>query len=138
MAHELEVQTCDITPPRRGAVLAITTDTTSRPYDLTLLTMGGVPYSGTVSQHIFLTIQAETADVYYFFHSATDSSMSKTAALAAGGSAAYANTHCAYLQAGQSVTHRIHLSVDKWIEVQGSGSGICRLFASSSPSNVPV
>lgn len=136
MPPEADQQAMNVVPPRRGAILAITLDATARPYNLTLLTMGGVAYNAALAQHIYLTLQAETANCWYFFHSATDSALDKTAAIAAGATAGYANTHAAYLPAGQSVSHRIKLNVDKWIEVQGSGAGILRIFASSQPSNV--
>ncbi len=53
-------------PPRRGAVIALTVDSTVRAYDLLTLALGG--YTPTQSQrdpaHVTLFMQAQTNDVF--------------------------------------------------------------------------
>jgi len=123
-------QAADFLPPRRGAVLAITLDTTARPYDISGLTADGVS-SLERGHDVYITIQAEGADVFYYFSSATASDLSKTAAITAGAAAAYDNTHPARIVVDQQAHHRLNRAVDKWLILQGSAAGIARLYFSS-------
>ncbi len=122
-----------ITPPRKNYVLAITTDANVRAYDISSLSMGGqTPSGGGGQRHeVYLTIQAETTDVFFYFHTATDSALSTTDAISAGGTAAYAATHSARIPAGQERTYMLDRSLDKFLVIKSTGAGICRIFAAS-------
>lgn len=123
-----------ITPPRKGSVFAITLDATARAYDITGLDIGGFTPSQDADKRseVMLTIQAMAADCYFYFHSATDTAMDKTAAVAASAAtAAYVATHCFVVPQNQERTYTIDRSIDKFLVVQGSGAGIVRISATS-------
>src|SRR5690242_2685246 len=96
-----EEQFADVSPPRAGQTLALTLDATSRSYALATLAMGGHTPEGANTQRVevFLCMQAETADAYYNF-SSTGVTVNEATAVAAGGTLAYSNAHCAVLPAG--------------------------------------
>lgn len=133
VAEELAAYT---TPPRASLVWAVTLDTTFRAYNLIPLAMGGFTpeADGKRRGEVFVTIQAQTADVFFYF-SATDtaaSANSTTAQSAASADAAYgANTMTAYIPAGQERSYVLNRSLDKYLIVKGSAAGILRMFASS-------
>lgn len=127
-------QAARITPPRKNTVLAITLDTNVRAYDITGLSIGGfTPDAGAARHgHVFVTIQAQTADAFFYFHTATDSALSTTDAISAGAAAVYGATHCLRIPAGEERTYFLDRSKDKFLVVKGSAAGVLRLFASSS------
>jgi len=137
MSSEAARQALNVVPPRRGGIIAITTDTTARPYDLTGLALGKAYGSGDNSganSGVYVTMQAQTANVFYQLSSATASDLDETAAIAAAGTAAFANTHGALLVAGDTVQFRIIRTTDKFLILKGAAAGIVRLWASSEPS----
>jgi len=125
---------CD--PPRKGAVLAITVDSTARAYNISKIALGGYTPEASLAKRaeVYLWMQAQTNDVFFYFHSATDNALDDTAATSAGSAdAAFVATHCAVLEAGESpVKFRINRSLDKFLIVKAaSTSGILRVWAAS-------
>lgn len=130
-------------PPRRGAVIALTVDSTSRAYDLLTLDIGGFTPKNAQKEQSWVTLwmQAETNDVFFYFASGeagavvtTDvDDVSDTAAVAAGGAIAYADTYAAILEAGAPpIKVRIDRGVDRFLCVKAaSTSGILRFWAGS-------
>lgn len=138
MASTAEQQAAAVLPPRRGAVWAVTVDSTARAYDLSALALGGAAApeaAGTRPTHVFLCLQAETNDVYYYFDSATGTALSDTAVQAAASAAVtFANTYGAILEAGGAPTWvRIDRSLDKFLILKAaSTSGVLRMWACSA------
>lgn len=137
--HSLsETQGGELLPPRRGAVLAFDVDSTARPYNLSSLELGGeTPEAGDdLRKDVVLWMQAETNDVYFYFHTATANDLSDTAKITAGGAAAFATTYGAIIEAGQPpIRVRINRSVDKWLVLKAaSTAGVLRVWAASSSS----
>lgn len=137
MGTTAEVQAAAILPPRRGAVWAVTVDSTARAYDLSALALGGSAApeaAGTRSKHIVLFLQAETNDVYFYFDSATGNSLADgTTQAATAAAVAMATAHAAILEAGNPPLRvRIDRSVDKFIQLKAaSTSGVLRMWAAS-------
>lgn len=123
----------NIQPPRAGQTLAIVLDNTARSYDLTSLDTGGViPEADTDRRiEVFVTIQAETAGAYLSFSNVART-VNEASAVAAGGTLAYDNTACAKLELGAAaVRYRLNRSLDKFLNVKGTGAGVLRLWVSS-------
>jgi hypothetical protein len=134
MGTAAEEQAANVQPPRRGAVLAISVDTTARPYDLSSLDLGGItPEADHKRRHeTWVTLQADGGDVYYYFSSATASNLDNTAAVAAGGTPAYATTHGAKIKQDDRHEVRIDRSRDVFLIVKTStGTATLRFWASS-------
>jgi hypothetical protein len=138
-----EKQFAECQPPRRGAVIALTIDTTARAYDMLALDLSGfTPKNAQKEQsHVVLWMQAETDDVYFYFASGEAGAVATgdvddvdtTAALAAGASLAYANTYAARLVANNGpLPIRIDRSVDRFLVVRGDAAAILRFWAASS------
>lgn len=137
MGSRAEHQVADIIPPRRGSVWAVAVDSTARAYDMTALNLAGVApeAAGTRPMDVFLYLQAETNDVYFYFDSVTGSALDNTAAQAASAAAvAYANTYAVVLKAGNPPLRvRINRSIDKFIQVKAAAAaGVLRMWASSN------
>lgn len=129
-------QSLTFAPPRRGAVFALTVDSTARPYNISTLILGSVyaPAAAMQKRHeVVILMQAETNDVYFHFASATANDLDNTAAIAAGGAVAFANTYGAVLKAGNMpIRVRIDRSIDQFLIVKAaSTSGILRFWAAS-------
>lgn len=136
MGSLAEVQAASILPPRRGAVWAVAVDSTARAYDMTALSLAGATpeAAGTRPTHVYLYLQAETNDVYFYFDSATGSALADaTKQAAAAGAVAMADAHGAVLKAGNPPLRvRIDRSLDKFIQVKAaSTAGVLRMWASS-------
>ncbi len=123
-----------------GSVWVQTVDATARPYNIALLPFGGKAItSPNQSDHIYLTMLAETNDVFYFFDTVTGSALSDTAANAAGvaltaTTMSASTAMCARLVAGVPVPVRIDRRTDKWIQLKtASTGGTVRIWASSQP-----
>lgn len=127
-------QFANIVPPRRGAVWAVTVDSTARAYDISKADLGGYTPDAKRPNSVFLYLQAETNDVYFYFSSATASDLSDTAAQAASSAdLAFANTYGALLEAGgPPLAVRIDRMTDKFLILKAaSSSGILRMWAAS-------
>lgn len=125
-------QAADTAPPRKGAVLALTVDSTARAYDLTALDFGGFTATGGRRNEVFLTLFADGGDVYYYFSSDSSATVDDTAVVAAAGTLAYANGYAMKLPSGAAHSVRIIRSLDKYLQVKTSaGSATLRFFASS-------
>lgn len=134
MGNRAEDQAFNVVPPRRGAVLALSVDTTARAYDLTGLSFGAAYNANDAVDSIYLTLQAQSGDVFFYFGTATSSDMDNTAVIAAGGTLAFANTYCAWLPQNASVDLRIVKTQDKFLVVKTStGTATLRFYASSQP-----
>lgn len=130
-------------PPRRGAVIALTVDSTARAYDLLSLSLAGFvpPDAQNTQSSVVLWMQAETNDVYFYFASGASGSVVGTdvddidnaAAVSAGSSLAFANTYGAVLEAGNApLPIRIDRSQDRFLVVKAaSTSGVLRFWAAS-------
>lgn len=133
-----EKQAVEVHPPRKGLIKALTVDSTARSYDITALPLAGVTpdNAATARNEVWLTLQAETADVFFSLSSASYTSLDDTAAAAADGAAmsGYTDTHAARLVADDTISFRIDRSRDKFLNVKAaSTSGILRFWASSGP-----
>ncbi len=136
MGSTAEMQFADIAPPRRGAVWAVAVDSSARAYDMTALPLAGVTPEAAASrpQHVFLYLQAETNDVYFYFDSVTGSALADTTTQSASAAAVtMAAAHAAVLKAGNPPLRvRINRNVDKFIQVKAaSTAGVLRMWASS-------
>lgn len=134
MGTVAEYQYAECRPPRRGATWALTVDATARAYDISKCNLGGFtpPEDHKTTQDVFLYLQAETNDVYFYFSDATASNLDNTAAQAAtSADLSFATTHGALLKAGNApLKLRITRSVDKFLIVKAaSTSGVLRMWA---------
>ncbi len=140
MGNRAQEQDSSLLPPRRGAVWAVTVDSTARAYDLNAVAFGGSPApeaAATRPQHVDLWMQAETNDVYFYFDSATGSSLANGTLQAATAAAlAFADAYCAVLKAGgPPFKVRIERSLDRYLQVKAaSTSGVLRMWAASEVS----
>jgi hypothetical protein len=130
-----EEQGAGLLPPRKSNTWAVTVDSTARAYDISKLAIGGFTPEASLAkrQQVVLYMQAQTNDVFFYFHSATDSALSDTAAQSAGAAdAAFVATHCAVIKAGSAEVFRIDRTIDKFLVVKAaSTSGILRVWAYS-------
>lgn len=134
MASVAEEQIASLTPPRRGAVWAVATDATARAYDLSATALGGYTPEGSGEKraNVVLYLQAETADAYFYFDSATGTALLDTSKQAVGaGPLVFNDAYCAILKAGNPPMQiRIDRTIDKFIQVKSAG-GILRMWACS-------
>lgn len=136
--NEAGRQADNIRPPRKTEVLALGVDVTARCYDLEGLTMGGKTYNvaAGVRDAIYFTLEAELADVYYYFGSASVTiTMSAASVISPGSALAYDAKYCMRVPQNDTRDVRIERSVDKFLYVVVSaGSAILRMYASSQPT----
>lgn len=140
----MAAQVDECRPPRRGEVIALTVDSTCRAYDLLSVALAGfAPQNAQREQSsVVLWMQAETANVYFYFASGEAGSVvttdvddiDDTAKVAAGGSIAFANTYGAVIVAGNGpIPVRIDRGQDRFLVVKAaSTSGVLRFWATSS------
>lgn len=117
-----------ITPPRR--IWAQAVDATSRAYDLTGLTVHGHRWCSGESDSVWVTIQAETADVFCAFDDVSRT-LDASITVAAGGTPAYADTSCIRIPAGSERAFEIRRATHKFLMLLGSTTGIARIYFSS-------
>jgi hypothetical protein len=134
-------QSAELRPPRRGTVWAVSVDSTARVYDLSALDLGNdgdAPNgAGDRPRTVDICLQCETADVYFYFSSASATNLDNTAAQAATSAAAAAQTtHGAVLKSGNmQAGYRINRTTDRYLVVKtASGTATLRLWAASSDS----
>jgi len=124
----------DRCPPRRGNILALTVDSTARAYDLTAVSLPD-KYVSNECDYVWLALAADSVNVFFYFDSATGSSLSDTSAISAGSALAFNDAYAAILPAGQTYLFRIKRTTDKFLQVKAaSTSGILRVWVSSSTS----
>jgi hypothetical protein len=135
MSDRASAQADNVTPPRNTKIIALTVDSTARSYDLTAISLPDA-YKLGQRNDVYLTLQADGAKIYLAFHSATASTLSDTAAVAAGAALAYSATYAGYIPDGAAVEVRISRDVDKFLQVKcaSGSSAILRFWASSPPS----
>lgn len=141
MGDRATSQSDNIVPPRRGEILAQAVDSTARAYNLALLPIGGKAIvNSKQTDHIYVTIEADGADIYFqFASSSTPANLDNTASNAAGtawtATTMSANTsYAAKIASGTIRDFRIERSKDQWLIVKtASGTGTLRLYASSQP-----
>lgn len=135
--NEAGRQADNIRPPRKSHIIALAVDATARAYDLSSLEMGGKNFNAGASLRdaIYLTLEAETADIYYYFDTATSSTLDDTAKVSAGGSLAYATTYAMRIPQNDTRDVRIERSTDKFLVVKtATGTATLRFYASSQPT----
>ena len=121
---------CDrITPPR--SIWAQTVDTTSRVYDLGALSVHGHAFCATEADRVWITIQAQTADLFFALTDVNTKTLVPATAVAAGGTPAYADSSCLTCPAGQERSYEIHRINHRYLYLIGSTSGIARIYFSS-------
>lgn len=134
----VEHQYAELRPPRRGLVLAITTDTTGRAYDLSALDIGndGTPplSPGDQPRTVLLFMQADTNDVYFHFSPDSTVTLDNTAAVAAGAAAVYSTTYGALLRVGTLAAFRINRQTDRYLVIKAATAGVIRVWAASADS----
>jgi hypothetical protein len=123
-------------PPRRGAVWAVTVDSTARSYNISKANFGGgtPEASGGRRMEVTLYLQAETNDVYFYFDSATGTALNDATKQAAGSAdLAFADAHGAYLPYGwPPFKVRIDRTIDKFITIKtATNPGVLRIWACS-------
>lgn len=125
----------NVTPPRRGECLALEVDATARPYDLRSLPLAGfAPKESKANERVFVTLQALTADVWFYFASVDNDDLDPTADIAAGQPLAYADTYGDRLAIGSSIRLRIDRQQDKFLVVRTSSGTATLLLRASSES----
>ncbi len=139
MSSVAEEQASSLTPPRRGAVWAVAVDSTARAYDISAAILGAgetvAPEAASKRRRqVVLYLQAETNDVYFYFDTATGSSLADSTKQSATAAAlAFNDAHCAILKAGNNpIQVRIDRSIDKFIQLKAvSTAGVLRMWACS-------
>jgi len=136
MASIAEQQVAVLRAPRRGAVVCLEVDSTARPYDLSTLNIGGnaAPEAGlSQRKEVCIWMQAQTHDVFFYFHTATANDLSDTAKISAGGAMAFDNAYGATLKVGNPpILVRIDRKLDRWLVVKAaSTAGLLRVWAAS-------
>lgn len=139
MASVAEEQVASLTPPRRGQVWAVAVDSTARAYDLSKIALGSgavAPEAGGAKRraYVVMYLQAETNDVYFYFDSATGSSLANATTQAATAADVLMDAaHCAVLKAGNPpIRVRIDRTIDKFIQVKAATTaGVLRMWACS-------
>ncbi|MBX3202328.1 MAG: hypothetical protein KF894_29640 [Labilithrix sp.] len=132
MGTAAEHAIANVTPPRRGEVLVLATDTTVRAYDLRFLPLAGfAPRESRTREHVFVSLTAVEGDLHFYFAPTPSLDLDEDAELAAATALAYAPEHCDVLKEGASVRLRIDRQRDKYLVVKGSAAGKIILRASS-------
>lgn len=135
MSSQEECQLAQAMPPRRGSVMAITVDSTARPYDLSALAFGDAAPEASLKgrKQVVLWMQAETNDVYFYFHTATANDLADTSKVSAASPAVFDNAYGAVLKAGNApVKIRIDRYKDRWLVLKAaSTAGVLRFWAGS-------
>ncbi len=130
-----EEQAANTTPPRRGKVLALAIDSTARPYNFATLDLAGITQGDrTQQQYVFVTLQAITADVYFYFAPATANDLDNTASISAGSALAYANTYGWRLPQNEERSFRLDRNQDRFLVVKTASGSATLLIAASSES----
>ena len=150
MATRATYQADSIFPPRKfraasGTPLVGTqtgvwvqaVDGTARPYNIALLPLGGRAATNPGQcDHIYISLQAQTNDIFFYFDNVSSSVLDDTAINAVGVAltgTTMAATMPYRLMAGTSIDLRIERSQDSWIVLKcaGAGTATLRLYASS-------
>ena len=122
------------TAPHPSGVLVQAVDGTSRAYNIALLPLGGKAVLGGVD-HVYLTLQAQTADIFFAFSNATgtiDDTGVNTAGTAL--SATTMTTTMPFrLIAGSEKDICIERNTDTWLILKcaGAATATLRMYASS-------
>lgn len=130
MGSVADEQDANITPPRRGQVVALSVDATARAYDLTGLALGSAnaPQVSPKREEVFVTLVSWGTTVWYHFSPTNDASIDDTAAIAAGSPLAFANTYGEPLGDGATVDLRIDRNVDKYLVVKAASGATGKLY----------
>jgi hypothetical protein len=122
----------NVTPAVKGEVVVITTDTTSRRYDLQTINIGNrrEVNKGT----LYLKMTAETADCFYYFSSDDAGTVDGTAAMSAGGAVAFTANAADRLVKDVPEHVRIEFPSHRYLCIRGAAAGILRIRASSHPT----
>jgi hypothetical protein len=137
MTSNIQDQEGNILPPRIGFVMAVTVDSTSRGYDLTLLKFqdeGLAPNGNSLKNELWLRLTAVTNDVFFAFDSAAagTNTINDATLNAAGSAAAFTSGGCDKVVAGTTVQVRIDRLVDKTLILKAaSASGSLRISQAS-------
>jgi len=124
----------NFTPPRRGDTLALAVDATARAYDMGSLSIGGYTPDAGLSRkcEVIVTLQARGARVFFHTSSTNAASLDDTAAVAAGGTLAYANTYGAWIEDGGQVSLTFDRRKDRYLVVKtASGTATLGIWGSS-------
>lgn len=133
MSVVAQFQAAAVAPPREGAVLAVTLDTTVRAYQISGLNIGGfTPLAANQDQkQVFLRVLADGADIFMHFNSDGTTSGAVASAIAAGNPLVYSDAYLFKIPNGSYCDFYIDRSVDKYIVLVGSAAGTARIYASS-------
>ncbi len=123
-------------PPRKGAVWAVAVDSTARAYDISKCALGGFTPEASQKRRaeVYLYLQAETNDVYFYFHTETDNTLLDTdKQTATTADLAFGATHGAIIEAGgPPLKLRINRALDKFLILKAaSTAGVLRMWAGS-------
>lgn len=136
MSYDLQNQAFNVTPPRRSDGFALSVDSTARVYDVGSLAWGGRTFDeAAADKALFLTLEAETADVYYRFRGDSGAAdLNQATVIAAGGTVALQVTFGSHLVSNTSRDVRIDRLFDRYLEVKTSaGTATLRVSISSNP-----
>ncbi len=142
MSFKATAQADSIFPPRRwvtataSGVLALAVDGTARSYAISLLPLDGKAITSPGSDHIYVTLLCETADVYFAFGAATAATLDDTAVVAAAAALSATSMLATMpwrLVKDQPQSFRIDRALDTFLQVKcaGSGTATLRMYASS-------
>jgi hypothetical protein len=123
------------TPPRRGAVYAITLDNTAREYDLDASAFGGIAQTGHAGQesHVCLRFESVGTITYLYFSDVHDATpdLNDATVIAAGGALAFDTEMCGIIPSGQYRDFWIDRNRDRYLTIKGAAAGTLRVWAVS-------
>ncbi len=134
MAYVVQEQHARTEAPRRGECIALTVDATTSAYPLGSLALSGFTPEGDAVRRneVFVTLRAITADVWFYFSNGSSTALDNTAAVADGGTLAYADTYGWMIPAGQESRMLIDRSRDTHLVVKTSSGTATLLIRASS------
>lgn len=135
MGSLTEKLSAEVQPPRRGQIVALEVTTTARAYSLASLNLAGVTpdEAGSRRDLVWLTLQAETAAVYFQISDGADTDLDETTVVAESGTLGFSNDYGARIPADDERSFVIDRSRDNHLIVKGAGAATLRFWVSSGP-----
>lgn len=113
--------------PRRGSVIALTVDSTARPYRL-----DNIPLVTEGASRMFVALQADGGAIYYYFSDASHDDLDEATIIAAGDTLEFGDEYGAMLTDGAIHDLALDADVDKYLIVKTiSSDATLRIFVSS-------
>lgn len=112
-------------------MVALTVDTTSRNYDLSVLNIQDEPFMPGAQAWFYFTIQADGGTLYFAFDDASSRPLDETAKIAAGSALSYNANYCYKLTDGNERSFMLSRTKHRYLHIKGSASMIARFGATS-------